>query len=109
VDWEQTRVLDARIGDHVVVARQARDSDEWFLGAITDEEGREIRVSLDFLEPGVRYVAEVYRDGEGAHWKDNPLAFETLTMEVGASDALTLRLAPGGGQAVRFRPVEGGS
>jgi alpha-glucosidase len=51
VDWEQTRVLDARIGDHVVVARQERGGEDWFIGAITDEEARTIEVPLSFLPP----------------------------------------------------------
>jgi alpha-glucosidase len=105
VDWEQTRVLDARIGDHVVVARQARGGEEWFLGAITDEEARTFEVPLDFLAPGRRYLAEIYADGAGAHWLENPLPVEITRREVDAGTTLRVELAPGGGQAIRFRPL----
>lgn len=105
LDWEQTRVLEGRIGDYVVVARQVRGSDEWFLGAITDEEPRSFDVPLDFLAPGRRYVAEIYADGPGAHWLHNPLPVRISSDSVDAGSTLTLDLAAGGGQAMRLRPA----
>jgi alpha-glucosidase len=105
VDWEDTRVLEGKIGDYVVVARQERDSDVWFVGAITDEEARTLEIPLWFLPQGQSYVAEIYADGAGAHWRDNPLAVEISTRHVGAGSRLTLDLAPGGGQAIRIRPL----
>ncbi|HEX6063628.1 MAG TPA: glycoside hydrolase family 97 catalytic domain-containing protein, partial [Longimicrobiales bacterium] len=105
VDWEQTRVLDARIGDHVVVARQQRGTQNWFLGAITDEEPRTIEIDLSFLPAGRTYVAEIYADGPDANWLDNPLAISISEERVTSASRVTLRLAPGGGTAVRFRPA----
>ncbi|MGH7443690.1 MAG: glycoside hydrolase family 97 C-terminal domain-containing protein, partial [Longimicrobiales bacterium] len=78
----------------------------WYLGAISDEEGRSFDVALDFLEPGRTYVAEIYADGADAHWLSNPLPVEISQQNVDAGTTLTLDLAPGGGQAIRFRPVE---
>jgi alpha-glucosidase len=104
VDWETTRVLHARIGDYVVVARQERDGDEWYIGAITDEEARSVEVPLDFLESGRRFVAEIYADGEDADWLTNPLPVEISQQPVDATTTLTVELAPGGGQAIRIRP-----
>ena len=103
VDWDTTRVLDARIGDHVVVARKVRDRDEWFIGAITDEKQRTLDISLAFLPAGRRYVAEVYADGPGAHWRDNPLPVAITSRPVTSATRLAIRLAPGGGQAIRIR------
>jgi alpha-glucosidase len=105
VDWERTEVLDGKIGDWVVVARQARGGDEWFLGAITDEEGRSFEIPLDFLDDGRSYVAEIYADGPDAHWMSEPLSIAISEETVDASTTLTLNLAPGGGQAIRFRPA----
>ncbi|WP_235561421.1 glycoside hydrolase family 97 protein [Brevundimonas sp. Root1279] len=104
-DWEDTRVLNGEVGDFVTIARKDRNSDQWFLGAITDEEPRNLPASLSFLEPGRRYRAEIYRDAPGAHWKTNREAIDIVTQEVTAADTLTLRLAPGGGQAIRFVPL----
>jgi alpha-glucosidase len=105
VDWDTTRVLHGRIGDYVVVARKARNSPEWFIGAITDEERRSFDVTLSFLPPGRSYVAEIYADGPNAHWLDNPLPVTISRRAVTSASRLTLSLAPGGGQAIRIRPV----
>lgn len=101
-DWSQTRVLGGEIGDYVTMARQDRNGDDWYLGAITDENGRVLRVPLSFLEPGRTYTAQIYRDGEDAHWKDAPFEFARETREVTSADILDLHLAAGGGQAIRF-------
>lgn len=105
LDWDTTRVIDGKIGDYVVVARRARNSQEWFLGAITDEEARNFDVSLSFLTPGRSYVAEVYADGPQAHWLHNPLPVAISRRSVNASTRLRLTLVPGGGQAIRIRPA----
>jgi alpha-glucosidase len=103
VDWEDTRVLDGKIGDYVVVARKERDGDDWYLGAITDEEARTFEIPLWFLPQGRDYVAEIYADGAGAHWRDNPFPVDISSRAVDARSHLTLHLAPGGGQAIRIR------
>jgi alpha-glucosidase len=102
VDWDDTRMLEGAVGDYAVVARKQRGRPTWFLGGITDENGRDLNLSLDFLEPGSRYRAEIYRDGEGADFRTNPRAFATEKRNVTSADRLALRMAPGGGFAVRF-------
>src|SRR6185312_5886234 len=105
VDWETSKTIDGRIGDYVIVARKAKNSDDWFLGAITDEEGRTFNVPLNFLTPGRKYTAEIYADGVGANWATNPLPVSISKRTVDSSTNLSVVLAPGGGQAVRFTPV----
>ncbi len=105
VDWETSKTIDGRIGDYVIVARKAKNSDDWFLGAITDEEGRTFNVPLTFLTPGRRYTAEIYADGPGASWVDNPLPVSISKRTVDSRTNLSVVLAPGGGQAIRFTPV----
>ena len=102
VDWSETRVLNGEVGDYVTIVRKDRHGEDWFLGSITDENGRVLAVPLSFLDPGRRYTAEIYRDGEGANWQSNPFAFATEKREVTSADTLSLRLAAGGGQAIRF-------
>lgn len=101
-DWERTIGLAGEVGDFVAVARQERGGEDWYLGAVTDEERRKLEISLDFLEAGRRYTAQIYRDGYHAHWRNHPYAFEVEQREVSRDDSLELRLAPGGGAAVRF-------
>jgi alpha-glucosidase len=105
VDWDTTRVLGGAIGDYVVVARRAKGRDEWFVGAVTDERARTVEARLDFLPAGRRYVAEIYADGPGASWRDNPAAIAITERPVDATTRLAMVLAPGGGQAVRIRPA----
>jgi len=101
-DWEESIGLAGEVGEHVAVARQERGGDDWYLGAVTDEEGRTLALPLDFLAEGRGYTAQVYRDGFHAHWKNNPYALEIEEFPVRRGDVLDLRLAPGGGAAVRF-------
>jgi len=105
VDWDTTRVIEGRIGDYVVVARRERNGESWYVGAITDEEGRTFDVPLSFLPKGRRYQAEIYADGPGADWLRNPLPVAISKRAVDATTRLRLVLAPGGGQAIRIRPV----
>ncbi|HEX8943282.1 MAG TPA: glycoside hydrolase family 97 protein [Gemmatimonadaceae bacterium] len=105
VDWDTTRVLDGRIGDYVAVARRERGGQSWYLGAITDESARTLDVPLSFLTPGKQYVAEVYADGPGANWYDNPLPVTITRRTVTSTTQLHIAMAPGGGQAIRIRPA----
>ncbi|HEU4994975.1 MAG TPA: glycoside hydrolase family 97 protein [Gemmatimonadaceae bacterium] len=105
VDWDTTRVIDGRVGDYVIVARKQRGGSEWFVGAITDEEGRTFDVPLNFLSAGRKYVAEIYADGPGANWLTNPLPVAISSRPVDSTTRLTIKLAPGGGQAIRIRPA----
>ncbi|WP_339914149.1 glycoside hydrolase family 97 protein [uncultured Brevundimonas sp.] len=104
-DWDDTRVLNGEIGDYVTIVRKDRHSDDWYLGAITDESGRNLTAPLGFLDPGRRYRAEIYRDGPAANWNPRDGRREDIVIEsreVTSADTLDLRLAPGGGQAIRF-------
>ncbi len=105
-DWEQSIALAGEIGDYVAIARQGRKSKEWFLGAVTDEEARDLSVPLSFLEKGRKYRAQVYRDGPDADWKTNPYAMVIEEVMVTGGEAFAVRLAAGGGVAVRFIPVK---
>lgn len=102
-DWETSRTLQGAIGDYVVVARRQRGGDDWYLGAITDEEARTLTQPLSFLAPGKRYEAQIYADGPGADYRTAPLAFRTEKRVVTAADTLPIVMGPGGGMAVRFR------
>jgi glucan 1,4-alpha-glucosidase len=102
VDWEQTTVIDGEIGDYVYIARQERGRSNWFFGAITDENGRELELTTDFLEPGITYEATIYADADDAHWNDNPTAYQISKQVVQSGDVIKLKLKPGGGAAISF-------
>jgi len=100
VDWADTRVLNGEVGDYVTFARKDRHSENWYVGAITDENPRSLKVSLDFLAEGRRYYATIYRDGKGAGWNADGHAMEISVRPVSRHDTLELTLAPGGGTAI---------
>jgi alpha-glucosidase len=101
-DWADTRILGGEVGDYATIARKDRNSEDWYLGAVTDENARTIQVALDFLDAGKSYTAEIYRDGDDADWNTNPHAIVIEKRKVNNTDSLELRLAPGGGLAIRF-------
>lgn len=105
-DWEVSKTLAGEIGDYAVVARQPRGGQDWFLGAVTDENPRKLSQPLDFLAPGKRYEAQIYRDAPDADFRHNPLALEIERRLVTSTDRLELALRPGGGAAIRFRRLD---
>ncbi len=102
-DWSDTRVLAGDVGDLAVIARKQKGREDWYLGAITDEEARSTTVKLDFLTARKTYTAQIYRDGDDANYRtDKRHSIIIEKRRVTSADSLTLRLAPGGGQAIRF-------
>ncbi len=99
-DSDESHVLNGEIGEYITIAR--RSGDEWFLGSATNEKGRTLEVKLDFLEAGKTYKAEIYKDADDADYLTNPQAYEIETKEVNSDSTLELKLAAGGGQAIRF-------
>jgi alpha-glucosidase len=95
--------LAGEVGDFVAIARRQRGSRDWFVGALTDEQPRQLAVKLDFLDPRARYVAEIYRDGPEADWKTRPYDLVVEERAVTATDTLDLRFAASGGAAIRIR------
>lgn len=102
VDWADTKVLNAEIGEYITTVRKDRCSEDWYLGSLTNEDPREFALSLAFLDPGSHYEAQIYADAEGISWKSNADKVVISKKTVSAEDTLTLKLAPGGGAAVRF-------
>ncbi len=100
VDWEQTIVLNGEVGDFVTIAREERETGNWFVGSITDENRREIAINFSFLPEGKNYDAVFYIDGENAHFKDNPLDYKIESAVISRSDVKTFELAEGGGLAI---------
>ena len=102
VDWDDTNILAAEPGDYVSIARKEKGTDSWYLGAITDENSRDMPINLAFLEPGKTYEATIYRDAPTADWQTNPEAYVIEKKAVTATTPLTIHLAKGGGCAIQF-------
>lgn len=105
VSWEKTIPIIGEIGCCYVVARQGRDEENWYLGGVTNEDPRRVRINLEFLDSGV-YEAEIYRDSDDAHYRDNQLGITIESRKVSRIDFLDLWLTAGGGFAVRLKKVK---
>jgi len=98
--WDETKVLKAKISDYIVVAR--RTGKEWYIGAMTDWDKRELAFDLSFLGEG-KYKMILYRDGDNAD--RIAIDYKKEVKTVNATDRLTIKLAPGGGWVARLIPL----
>jgi alpha-glucosidase len=95
--WDDTKALDAKVGEYVVIAR--RSGENWYVGAMTNWTPRELKLDLSFLPEG-RYTLESWRDGVNAD--RNGQDFKYGSKQVAPSEQLTIKLAPGGGWVGRL-------
>lgn len=93
--WDETIVLDGKVGDYVVMAR--RKGDKWYVAGLTDWNPRDITVDLSFLGNAPR-KAVIFKDGANAHRNARDYKREVVTLD--PSTPLKLHLAPGGGFSI---------
>ncbi|WP_416984686.1 glycoside hydrolase family 97 catalytic domain-containing protein [Streptomyces sp. T028] len=98
--WDESRTLTGSIGQYIAVAR--RRGSTWYLGAMTNETARTLSLPLSFLGTGT-YTATIHADGTpGTSPYQTPVVVSTRT--VTAQTALTVAMAPAGGQAIILGP-----
>jgi alpha-glucosidase len=103
VDWSKTIIKDGKIGDYIVTVRKDKHSGDWYLGAITDENSRTVKVDFSFLDTGKTYKVKIFKDAPDSDWKTNPYPVVIEEQEVNSQTVLDLYLAPGGGAAIRIK------
>jgi alpha-glucosidase len=96
-EWDETKVLDARIANYVLLAR--RNGREWYVGAMTDWTPRDLEVDLSFLPEG-NFTIDVYQDGVNAD--RDATDYKKTTTQVSRTSKIKIHLAPGGGWAARI-------
>jgi alpha-glucosidase len=101
VEWDETRVLQGKISDYILVAR--RRGNDWWVGAMTDWTPRSLELDLSFLGEG-NFDAEIYKDGINADVYASDYATEKK--RVTSTDKLTFKMAPGGGWVGWFKPKQ---
>ena len=95
--WDETRFISGEIGQSIVLAR--RKGDVWYIGAMTNEQGRKIAVPLSTLGAGKRWRARIWQDGADMNH------LKTSTAQVQSRDRIQLTLAPSGGATIVLEPV----
>jgi len=100
VDWKRSIYLDAEPGEYIVVAREDKHSDDWYVGGVTNADARNYTLDLGFLEPGAVYRARLYMDGPTAHYDRNQDKYIITEFDVTSADSLPIHMAPGGGFAL---------
>lgn len=103
IDWSESRYLEAEPGEYITIARKAKGTGDWFIGSVAGEQERVSTIALDFLEPDVTYVAKIYADATGAHYKTNPQAYTIREVRCTSKSKLSQWVAAGGGYAVSLR------
>ncbi len=114
VDWDDSKYLEAEPGDYITVARKAKarlsdgqGKDNWFVGSITDENGRTTTIDLSFLDAGKKYQAIIYADADDAHYDQaNAVNYKITKQVVDNKTVLNIKLAPGGGCAISIMPIK---
>ena len=102
--WDDTRVLQSKIGEYISMAR--RSGGNWFVGTVNNQQARTLQLSLDFLEPGTAYEVTLYQDAADAHGVKKPEAYTIATAIVKRGDLVPAKMALGGGHAMILRPVK---
>jgi alpha-glucosidase len=97
VIWDDIKVLDAKIGDYLLLAR--RSGNDWFVGGMTDWNSRELELDLSFLPAGA-YTMDIFRDGINADRFAQD--YKHLKMDVKSGDKLKIEMAPGGGWVAKI-------
>lgn len=105
VDWRKSKYLFAEPGDYLIVARQAKDSGQWFVGGVTDELSRSFDVPMSFLDAGENYEVTLYADSEDADYKTNPQSYVISKVNVTSESVVPVTMAPGGGFAMSVRKM----
>jgi alpha-glucosidase len=98
--WDDTKVLDGEIGKFITIAR--RSGNNWFVGSITNDDARDIKINCSFLAPGKKYKATIYYDDPDAPTRTKVSLKKII---VDASTVLDSHLLPSGGQAIWIRPL----
>jgi alpha-glucosidase len=99
--WDTTRVVLGEIGKCIATAR--RSGETWFVGAITNNDGRTIDIPLTFLDEGKEYVASLYADGGDIIRTRTHVSIDRYIAE--STSVIRALLKPSGGMAIEIRPA----
>jgi alpha-glucosidase len=97
--WDESKALDGKIAQYVVVAR--RNGSDWYVGAMNNWTARELEIDFSFLPEG-NFQMDAYQDGENADRMASD--YKLAKSQVNRGTKLKIKMAPGGGWAARIHP-----
>ncbi|MGY5354141.1 glycoside hydrolase family 97 N-terminal domain-containing protein [Wenyingzhuangia sp. IMCC45467] len=98
--WDDTKVLQGSPGEYIVTARKSKE--DWFIGAITNTEAREVKIKLDFLEAKAKYQAIIYNDDDKVNTRTK---VAVKSIKVKNNKVLTLNMKASGGVAIHIKKI----
>jgi alpha-glucosidase len=101
--FDSFKILDGKIGQFITVAREA--GDDWFVGSLTNREGKTIEIDFAFLPEGQDYQATFYEDAEETHFLNNKEAYQIKKLQISSGAKIKIRMAPGGGNAIHLKKI----
>ena len=99
--WDETRVIQGEISKYITTAR--RNGKDWFVGTLTSNEGRTLKIKLDFLPKGIKYTANIYAD-DSTLTSTTKVGIQRITVD--SATVLDAKLLPSGGQAIWLTPLK---
>ena len=96
--WDETRCLEAKAGEYVVVAK--RKGEEWFIGGITNNTPRDLNLNLDFLSEG-NHRMTLFRDGKNAGYQ--AMHYNKAEQNVSKGSSLSIHMERNGGFAATIK------
>lgn len=100
--WKESKTLAGEIGEYIVMMRQNQNN--YLVGAVTNEEARELTIPLSFLPKG-KYEVEVTQDGKGAHYLTHRESLQVTRQVLTRKDKINVSLAAGGGSCLLIKPI----
>ncbi|WP_218939727.1 glycoside hydrolase family 97 protein [Lutibacter citreus] len=99
--WDESKVLNSKMGEYISTAR--RFGEEWFIGSVSNKQGRVLEIDLNFLKEGQNYEVTYYEDTKETHGMKNPEAYQVRKGIVNKGDIIKATMAPGGGHCMWIR------
>ena len=103
---QKKKILNSEFREYVVIARKDKNTENWYLGGITNENERELEIDFSFLDSGKEYSVNMYLDTRNTHWKENPMEYQIREKIISSDDKIDIYLAPGGGFALEIIPKQ---
>ncbi|SEO06817.1 alpha-glucosidase [Mucilaginibacter gossypiicola] len=98
--WDDTRVIQGKPGEYIVTAR--RKGSTWFVGMITNNDARQVKFELDFLDQGKKYKATIFSDDPSVNTATHVSVKSRIVTN---TNELKSSLLPSGGQALIIEDI----